>query len=238
MGTSVGSGSLSVVSLTCYDSNHINKQCDSRSRPPKRRARNAREQCPKKHQELCSDLLGEIDLAAADLVTATGEKAPAFFGVILALLSLPFASSAAAPSEGKLLSESSCDVREGPGTGMFHRPLNDPSLHALEYRKLGRRQVVLLLSHDHDGCGEIVAALWLPRHRRGESIEFECGRKGAALDPAAHVIGLANNDKGRRKFAAARMAWKVDLDQNSFSRITGRVVCDTSGYAGDQAVSR
>ena len=108
--------------------------------------------------------------------------------------------------------------------------------YSVDYRERDGIFAVFLLSKPTDHCGIVDAALDLtPVIRKGESIEFKCytAREGGTTwSKWGHVIGLADNHAGLKRFARARLAWRVDVKEKRFEELTGQsVTCDTSGYA-------
>jgi len=94
---------------------------------------------------------------------------------------------------------------------------------------------VFLLSKPTGRCGVVDAALDLtPLVRKGENIEFKCytaHKGGTTLKKWGHVIGLADNENGRKRFVRARLAWRVNVQNREFEELKGQAVtCDTSGY--------
>jgi len=95
---------------------------------------------------------------------------------------------------------------------------------------------VFLLSRPTGRCGVVDAALDLtPLIRKGESVEFKCytaHEGGTTWEKWGHVIGLADNKNGLRRFVRARLAWRVNTQGRQFQELKGQsVTCDTSGYA-------
>jgi hypothetical protein len=95
---------------------------------------------------------------------------------------------------------------------------------------------VFLLSRPTGRCGVVDAALDLtPLIRKGESVEFKCytaHEGGTTWEKWGHVIGLANNENGLKRFVKARLAWRVNTQERQFQELKGQsVTCDTSGYA-------
>ena len=66
-----------------------------------------------------------------------------------------------------------------------------------------------------------------------ETAEFKCHTDtegGETWKKWGHVIGLANNQQGRKRFVTARLAWRVNVIEKRFDPIKKPVRCDTSGY--------
>jgi hypothetical protein len=113
--------------------------------------------------------------------------------------------------------------------------LDSANQHAIEYREHDGIIGVFLLSKPTTHCGIVDARLNLtPQIRKGETVEFKCytNREGGTTPGKwGHIIGLANNHSGQKRFVKARLAWRVDIENKRFEPITGEVVqCDTSGY--------
>ena len=94
---------------------------------------------------------------------------------------------------------------------------------------------VFLLSRPTGRCGVVDAALDLtPLIRKGESVEFKCytaHEGGTTWEKWGHVIGLADNNNGLKRFVKARLAWRVNTKEKRFEPLEGQsVTCDTSGY--------
>ena len=46
-----------------------------------------------------------------------------------------------------------------------------------------------------------------------------------------HVVGLADNDQGNKRFVTARLAWRINTKENQFEEIIGEPVSsDTTVY--------
>ena len=80
--------------------------------------------------------------------------------------------------------------------------------------------------------GKIVSLT--PLIKSGESPEFKCHTDiegGSTWTKWGHVIGIANNQRGRKRFVTARFAWRVNIPEKRFEPIRKKPVrCDTSGY--------
>ena len=108
--------------------------------------------------------------------------------------------------------------------------------HAVQYRERDGVVAVFLLSKPTLHCGIVDASLDLtPVIRKGETVEFKCYTKhkgGTTWGKWGHIVGLANNHAGQKRFVKTRMAWRVDIENRRFEPIMGEAVqCDTSGYA-------
>jgi hypothetical protein len=84
-------------------------------------------------------------------------------------------------------------------------------------------------------CGIVDASLDLTHViRKGEHDEFKCytAHEGGTTWPKwGHIIGLADNDDGLKRFAKARLAWRVNVKEKRFEELKGEsVTCDTTGY--------
>lgn len=85
-------------------------------------------------------------------------------------------------------------------------------------------------------CGVVDASLDLTRViRKNETFAFKCytaHEGGTTWGKWGHVIGIADNESGTKRFVKARLAWRVDVKGKSFQVLKGEsVACDTSGYA-------
>jgi hypothetical protein len=108
--------------------------------------------------------------------------------------------------------------------------------HAVQYRERNGIVVVLLLRRPVPRCGMVDAALDLTSViRKGETVEFKCYTAyegGTTLGKWGHVIGLADNRNGLKRFVRARLAWRVDVKEKRFEELEGQsVTCDTTGYS-------
>ncbi|MBI1911042.1 MAG: hypothetical protein HYS21_03480 [Deltaproteobacteria bacterium] len=136
-------------------------------------------------------------------------------------------------SISELIGKSTCSLPPDSRIGMFRLPLSDVQGHALEYRKKGNFETVFLLRgiKEPDECGEIISVLKLQRHKKSETIEFDCFVKGDK-ERQKRIIGIADNQKGKFRYAIARLAWSVNFDTQVFEPINNKIViCDTRGYA-------
>jgi hypothetical protein len=108
--------------------------------------------------------------------------------------------------------------------------------HAVQYQQRDGVIAVFLLSKPTERCGVVDAVLDLTSViKAGESPEFKCYTShegGTSWRKWGHVIGLANNDQGKKRFEKARLAWRVNVKEKRFDQMkTESVRCDTSGYA-------
>ena len=106
--------------------------------------------------------------------------------------------------------------------------------HAVQYRERDGIIAVFLLSRPTLHCGVVDAALDLtPLIRKGEAVEFKCytdREGGTTWGKWGHVVGLADNQGGRKRFVTARLAWRVNINEKRFEEMKGEAVrCDTSG---------
>jgi hypothetical protein len=144
---------------------------------------------------------------------------------------IPFSSAGFASLSGKNL----CDLQ-----GEFYEKigvyLDGKKEQAVKYlERDGTRAVFLLGRPLTDNCGIVEAVLDVTTlMREGETAEFKCYTEregGTTWAKWGHVIGLANNQKGRKRFVTARLAWRVDVKQKRFEQLrVRRVTCDTTGY--------
>lgn len=144
---------------------------------------------------------------------------------------LPFTSAGIALLKGKNI----CDLQgEFPvGVAVF---LDHQKKHTLDYRERDGVSAVFLLSKPSVNCGLVDAVLDLtPLIKTGETLEFKCYTSkegGTTWGKWGHVIGLANNQQGKKRFVRARLSWRVNLKEKRFEEIKGeKVECDTAGYA-------
>ena len=84
-------------------------------------------------------------------------------------------------------------------------------------------------------CGTVDASLDLTHLiRKNETLAFKCytaHEGGTTWGKWGHVIGLADNENGAKRFVKARLAWRVDVKVKHFDEIRSQsVTCDTSGY--------
>jgi len=108
--------------------------------------------------------------------------------------------------------------------------------NAVHYQQRDGLIAVFLLSKPTGRCGLVDAVLDLtPLVRKGENVEFKCytaREGGTAPSKWGHVIGLADNKNGLRRFVRARLSWRVNTQERQFQELKGQsVTCDTSGYA-------
>jgi hypothetical protein len=108
--------------------------------------------------------------------------------------------------------------------------------NAVHYQQQNGIIAVFLLNNPSGRCGMVDAALDLtPLIRKGETLEFKCytaNEGGTTWEKWGHLIGMANNQGGRKRFVKPRLAWRVDIKGKHFEKVTDRrVTCDTSGYA-------
>lgn len=111
--------------------------------------------------------------------------------------------------------------------------------HAVQYRERGGIIAVFLLSKPTAQYGLVDAVLDLtPLIKTGESPEFKCYTNhegGTTWGKWGHVIGLADNESGKRRFAGARLAWRVNIEKKRFEEISEKTQCDTSGFSRTKA---
>lgn len=108
--------------------------------------------------------------------------------------------------------------------------------HAVQYRERDGIIAIFLLSKPTLHCGIVEAGLDLtPVIRKGETVEFKCYTNhegGTTWGKWGHIVGLANNHAGQKRFVKARLGWRVNIINKRFDPIMGEAVrCDTSGYA-------
>ena len=108
--------------------------------------------------------------------------------------------------------------------------------HAVQYRERDGVIAVFLLSSPTLRCGVVDASLDLTSLiRKGETVEFKCytNREGGTVwGKWGHIVGLADNQRGLKRFVTAHLAWRVNIKEKRFEQLKDKVVhCDTSGYA-------
>lgn len=144
---------------------------------------------------------------------------------------IPFTSAGIATLSGKNICDLQGEFPVGVAVYLEHR-----KQHALDYRERDGVYAVFLLSRPSANCGLVDAVLDLtPLIKAGESMEFKCytdHEGGTTWGKWGHIIGIANNQNGRKRFVRARMAWRVNIKKKRFEEIKGeKVECDTSGYS-------
>ena len=127
-----------------------------------------------------------------------------------------------------------CDL-EGEFPKQLGVDLDKNKEHAVHYQERDGVIAVFLLSKPTDRCGVVDAALDLTSLiKNGENPEFKCytSREGGTTWPKwGHIVGLADNQNGKRRFVTARRAWRVNIAKQRFEEIKDEIVrCDTSGY--------
>ena len=143
---------------------------------------------------------------------------------------IPFTSTGIASLKGQNI----CNL-EGEFPSQFGVYLDHAKEHVVQYRERNGIVAVFLLSSPTLRCGIVDAALELtPLVRKGEVPEFKCytdREGGTTWGKWGHVIGLADNHGGRKRFVTARLAWRVNVTEKRFEEMKGDTVhCDTSGY--------
>ena len=116
--------------------------------------------------------------------------------------------------------------------GVYLDGRKDNSVH---YQQRDGIVAVFLLDKPTDRCGVADAAIDLtPLIRKGETVEFKCYTThagGTTSEKWGHLIGLADNENGLKRFVKARLAWRVDVKEKRFDELKGQsVTCDTGGY--------
>lgn len=160
---------------------------------------------------------------------------------LLLMLLFPFSSawggevSFTPKGIASLVGKDICDLHgEFPVGGAVY--LDHRKQVALDYRERDGVYAVFLLSKPSTNCGQVDAILDLtPLIKNSESMEFKCYTKregGTTWGKWGHVVGLADNQDGKKRFVKARLAWRVNLKKKRFEKIKDEEVqCDTSGYA-------
>lgn len=143
---------------------------------------------------------------------------------------IPFTSAGIASLVGKSICDLQGKFPLGVAVYLDHR-----KQYALDYRERDGTIAVFLLSKPVAQCGRVDAVLNLtPLIKTGESPEFKCytdHEGGTTWGKWGHIIGLANNESGKKRFVSARLAWRVNIERKSFEKISEKTQCDTSGYA-------
>jgi hypothetical protein len=144
---------------------------------------------------------------------------------------VPFTSDGIASLTAKNICQLQGEFPKTDGVYLDHR-----KQHVVQYRERDGVVVIFLLSKPSSrNCGIVEASVNLtPLVKRGESVEFKCysgSEGGTTWGRWGHIVGLADNHGGKKRFVRARLAWRVDLAEKRFEPITGKkVTCDTSGY--------
>jgi len=157
---------------------------------------------------------------------------------VLVLISFAYANAGDVPfTPAGIASLKGRDICELQGTfyskvGVY---LDGRKEQAVKYLERDGMIVVFLLGKPlSDNCGIVHDVLDLtPLITSGENVEFKCQTDtegGATWKKWGHVIGLANNQRGTKRFATARLAWRVNVTEKRFDPIKKPVRCDTSGY--------
>jgi hypothetical protein len=143
---------------------------------------------------------------------------------------VPFTPEGIASLEGKDV----CNLQ-----GVFNHQLSvyldRRKEHAVDCRERDGIIALFLLSKPTIECGVVDAALNLtPLIKKNETVQFKCytaHEGGTTWGKLGHVIGLADNKGGTKRFVGARLAWRVNVKEKRFEEIKGeKVVCDTAGY--------
>lgn len=143
---------------------------------------------------------------------------------------VPFTSSGLALIKGKDICELQGEFHVG--TGVF---LDERKQYALDYRLRDGVHAAFLLSKPSTTCGIVYAVLDLaPIIKPGETLEFKCYTNkdgGTTWGQWGQIIGLANNNEGRKRYVKARLSWRVNVKEKRFEELKGEdVECDTAGY--------
>ena len=168
-----------------------------------------------------------------------GVSRSVFVLATLACLSFPYANAGDIPFTpagiASLKRKDICELR-----GDFYSKvgvyLDGRKDRAVKYLERDGMIVLFLLGKPlSENCGIVEATLDLtPLVKKGESPEFKCytdTEGGTTWAKWGHVIGLANNQRGRNRFVAPRLAWRVNVQERTFETIRSKSVrCDTSGY--------
>lgn len=122
--------------------------------------------------------------------------------------------------------------------------LNRAKRYVVDYKERDGVAAVFLLSRPNLifrpskatlTCGVVEASLDLTHViRKSETLAFKCYTShegGTTWGKWGHVIGLADNENGAKRFVKARLGWRVDVKEKRFEELKGQpITCDTSGY--------
>lgn len=144
---------------------------------------------------------------------------------------IPFTSAGIALLKGKNICDLQGEFYVGASVYLDHK-----KTYALDSRVRDGVHAVFLLSKPTANCGLVEAVLDLtPLIETDETLEFKCYTSkegGTTWGKWGHVVGLANNQHGKKRFVRARLAWRVNVKEKRFEEIKGeKVECDTAGYA-------
>ena len=136
---------------------------------------------------------------------------------------IPLTRAGIASLKGKDICALQGEFPQGIGVYLDHR-----KEHALDYRVRDGVFSVFLLSRPSTGnCGVVDAVLDLtPLVRTGEKLEFKCSADhegGTRWGKWGHVIGLANNHGGTKRWVNARLAWRVNVKQKQFGKLHNKL---------------
>jgi hypothetical protein len=160
----------------------------------------------------------------------------AVFAIFPIVVTAQTATGVPFDSEG-ILSIGGKDVCVFAGTfpDQFGVYLDKRKENALQYR--GRDGVValFLIRKPTDRCGIVEAALNLSSQiHKGETVEFKCkagDEGGTTWGGWGHIVGLADNRRGTKRFVMPRLAWRVNIEAKRFQKISSQAItCDTSGF--------
>jgi hypothetical protein len=159
--------------------------------------------------------------------------------LIIAFITLAYASGGEVPFTSRgiatLPGKNICDLQGQFPAGVAVY-LDYQKEHLIDYRERNGIHAAFLLGKPlSPDCGIVDAVLDLTEIRRkGEHLEFKCYTNhegGTTWGKWGHIIGLADNEDGHKRFVKARLAWRVNIEKKRFEEIKNSVVrCDTSGY--------
>jgi hypothetical protein len=169
-------------------------------------------------------------LSGAFMMSASGQTAPR----------IPFTPDGMRSILGKNL----CDFQGEEWEATYGVYLDHAKRHLVDYRERDGVVAVFLLSKPTLifrsnkptlTCGIVEASLDLTHViRKNESFIFKCytaHEGGTTWGKWGHIVGLADNDNGLKRFVKARVAWRVDTQKRQFEELKRQsVTCDTSGY--------
>jgi hypothetical protein len=142
---------------------------------------------------------------------------------------IPFTSAGIASLPGRDL----CNL-QGEFPNRFGVYLDDKKERSVDYRERDGVIALFLLEESLPPkyCGIVDATLDLTSLRKGEETPlFKCHVNSEGRTRWGHVVGLGDNQRGRKRFLAPRLAWRVNTKEKRFDQIKGKAVsCDASGY--------
>ena len=171
-----------------------------------------------------------LSLSGPFMLAASGQTAPR----------IPFTRAGIHSIVGNNL----CDFQGEGWQDTYGVYLDHAKRHSVDYRErdgvvgvflLSRPTLVFRSGKSTLTCGVVDASLDLTHViRKDEMIAFKCytaHEGGTTWGKWGHIVGLADNDNGQKRFVKARLAWRVDIHGRRFQELKGQsVTCDTSGF--------